>query len=69
MFWDANKYSDVASAVKKSGSGAFSYLYYYAPYVNPSGNNTCVFDIKRGKQKFKVSVQPVIKRSMRVELK
>jgi hypothetical protein len=69
MFWDVSKYSDVASAVKKSDSGAFSYLYYYAPYVNPSGNNTCVFDIKRGKQKFKISVQPVIKRSMRVELK
>lgn len=40
MFWDTFKYSQVADAIQKPGNKTtYSYLYYYAPYINPSGNN------------------------------
>ena len=46
MFWDTFKYSQVADAIQKPGNKTtYSYLY-YCPYINPSGNNACTFDIK-----------------------
>lgn len=70
MFWDTFKYSQVADALQSSGNvGAFSYLYYYAPYVNPAGNNACTFDIKRGKNKMEIIVRPTIRREITVEIK
>lgn len=70
MFWDTFKYSQVADALQNSGNvGAFSYLYYYAPYVNPAGNNACTFEIKRGKNKMEYIVRPTIRREVTVEIK
>lgn len=70
MFWDTFSYSQVADALQSSGNvGAFSYLYYYAPYVNPSGNNACTFNIKRGKNKMELIVRPTIRREITVEIK
>lgn len=70
MYWSAEHYSDVAALLKKGSSrGVFSYLYYYAPYINQSGNNICNFEIKRGKENIEVSFQPSIRRSIQVELK
>ena len=70
MFWDTFKYSQVADALQSPGNvGAFSYLYYYAPYVNPTGNNACTFDIKRGKNKMEIIVRPTIRREITVEIK
>lgn len=70
MFWDTFKYSQVADALQSSGNvGAFSYLYYYAPYVNPAGNNACTFEVKRGKNKMEYIVRPTIRREVTVEIK
>lgn len=70
MFWDTFSYSQVADALQGSGNvGAFSYLYYYAPYVNPSGNNACTFEIRRGKNKMEMVVRPTIRREITVEIK
>ena len=70
MFWDTFKYPQVADAIQKSSNkAAYSYLYYYAPYINPSGNNACTFDIKRGKNKMEIIVRPTIRRSVTVEVK
>ena len=57
-------------AIQKPGNKTtYSYLYYYAPYINPSGNNACTFDIKRGKNKMEIIVRPTIRRSVTVEVK
>ncbi|MCD8270529.1 MAG: DUF4136 domain-containing protein [Parabacteroides sp.] len=70
MFWDTFKYPQVADALQSSGNvGAFSYLYYYAPYINPAGNNACTFEIKRGKNKMEIIVRPTIRREITVEIK
>ena len=70
MYWDTFNYPKVADALQSSGNvGAFSYLYYYAPYVNPAGNNACTFDIKRGKNKMEIIVRPTIRREITVEIK
>lgn len=70
MFWDTFKYSQIADALQKSSNiGAFSYLYYYAPYINPAGNNACTFEIKRGKNKMELIVRPTIRREITVEIK
>lgn len=70
MFWDTFKYSQIADALQKSSNiGAFSYLYYYAPYINPAGNNACTFEIRRGKNKMELIVRPTIRREITVEIK
>lgn len=70
MFWDTFSYSQVADALQSSGNvGAFSYLYYYAPYINPAGNNACTFNIKRGKNKMELIVRPTMRRETTVEIK
>ena len=70
MLWDSFSYPMVSDAVNKSGNRAgFSYLYYFTPYINPTGNNACLFEVKRGKTKMDVNVIPTIHRSLTVELK
>lgn len=70
MFWDTFKYPQIAEAIQKPGNKApYSYLYYYAPYINPSGNNACTFSIRRGKEKMECIVRPTIRRSMTIEIK
>lgn len=70
MLWDTFKYTQVADAIQKPGNkAAFSYLYNYAPYINPSGNNACTFEVKRGKNKMDIIVRPTIRRSVTVEVK
>lgn len=70
MLWDPSQYAQVADAMQSGGAMApFSYLYNFTPYVNPSGNNTCTFHIKRGKNKFEVIIRPTIRSEATVELK
>lgn len=70
MFWDPFKYTQVANALQKSNANApFSYLYYFAPYVNPSGNNACVFQIKRGKEKNEIMIRPTMRTDVTIEIK
>lgn len=70
MLWDTFKYPMIADAMQKTEyASAFSYLYYFAPYVNPSGNNTCTFEIKRGKEKQEIIIRPTIRTEIQVEVK
>ncbi|MDF9828803.1 DUF4136 domain-containing protein [Parabacteroides sp. PF5-6] len=70
MFWDTFKYAQVANTLQKNNAQApFSYLYYFTPYVNPSGNNACVFQIKRGKEKKEITIRPTIRTDVTIEIK
>lgn len=70
MFWDTFQYPEIADAIQSSRNMApFSYLYYYAPYINPAGNNACTFNIKRGKNKLEMTIRPTIRREVMVEIK
>jgi len=70
MFWDTFKYTQIADAFRDTDNMAvFSYLYDFAPYVNPSGNNTCIFEIKRGKEKKEITIRPTIRAEITLEVK
>ncbi|MDH6358530.1 PDZ domain-containing protein [Parabacteroides sp. PF5-9] len=67
MYWDTNKYPLVTTAIEKSEfRTAFSYLYYFTPYVNPAGNNACTFHIARGKNKMEVIIRPTIRTELTI---
>lgn len=70
MLWDTFKYPQIADEIQNPNYlGAFSYLYNFAPYINPSGLNTCTFYIKRGKTKLEVIIRPTIRTESTVEIK
>ncbi len=70
MYWDKFKYTQVADILQNPKSMApFSYLYKFASYVNPSGTNTCTFQIKRGKEKSEVVIRPTVHTEVMVEIK
>lgn len=70
MQWDIFKYPQIADAVQESDFlPAFTYLYYFAPYINPSGNNACTFIIKRGKNRSDIIIRPTIRSEVVVEIK
>ncbi|MDR2809622.1 MAG: DUF4136 domain-containing protein [Tannerellaceae bacterium] len=61
MYWKEFHYTQVADALRNPKNMAvFAYLYKYAPYVNPSGVNTCTFHIRRGKERMAIVVRPTI---------
>lgn len=69
MFWDTFKYPKVVEVVKKSDAiAAFSYLYYFAPYINNTGTNACVFNIRRGKTISEVAIRPTIRTELSVTI-
>jgi hypothetical protein len=62
MYWDKLNYSLVAGEFNnKKNLTAFSYLFKYAPFINPSGNNTCSFKLRRGKEKLEFILRPEIR--------
>lgn len=70
MFWDTFKYTQVANMLQKSNAQApFTYLYYFTPYINPSGNNACDFQIKRGKEKKEITIRPTIRTDVTIDIK
>lgn len=70
FLWDTFKYAQVANTLQKSSAQApFSYLYYFTPYVNPSGNNACVFHIKRGKDKKEITIRPTVRTEVTIDIK
>ncbi len=70
MFWDTLKYIQIANALQKNNAQApFSYLYYFTPYVNPSGNNICIFQIKRGKEKMEITIRPTVRTDVTIDIK
>jgi len=61
MFWDKFKYAEVNQEFMKSDySTAFSYLFYFEPYINLSGTNIITFFVDRDKQKMAVAIKPTI---------
>lgn len=65
MYWDKLRYPAIADELKNEAYlPAFSYLYYFAPYVNPAETNSCNFLIKRGNNRLELTVRPVIRTSV-----
>ena len=70
MTWETTEYPLIAEAAQeKAYLPAFSYLYFFTPYINPSGNNACAFNIKRGKQESEIIIRPTIRTEVTVEIK
>ncbi|MDR0700289.1 MAG: DUF4136 domain-containing protein [Tannerella sp.] len=62
MYWDKLKYPQVVKEFNnKKNLTAFSYLFKYAPFINPSGNNTCSLKLRRGKEKLEFILRPEIR--------
>jgi hypothetical protein len=69
MYWDKLSYTQVADAVQNPrGMAPFSYLYKFAPYINPSGVNACTFYIRRGKEKVELTVRPTVHEEVMIEI-
>lgn len=69
MYWNTLDYPKVADAIKdKAYHSAFSYLYFYAPYINPTGTNACNFDVKRNKNKLNFIIRPTIRSEVSVQV-
>ena len=67
MYWDELKYFLVAKEFNKKNSlTAFSYLFKYAPFINPAGNNTCSFKLKRNSEKLEFIIRPEIRSEITV---
>ena len=67
MYWDEFKYAQVAKAFSnKNNLTAFSYLFKYAPFINPGGNNTTSFKLKRGSDKLQFLIRPEIRSEITV---
>lgn len=70
MMWDVFKYAQIADAAQEADYlPAFSYLYFFTPYINPSGNNACTFVVRRGKNRSEVIIRPTIRSEVTVEIK
>ncbi|MDR2773892.1 MAG: PDZ domain-containing protein [Tannerella sp.] len=62
MYWDEIKYPQTVKEFNdKKNLTVFSYLFKYAPFINPSGNNTCSFKLRRGKEKLEFILRPEIR--------
>ena len=67
MYWDEFKYPQVVKAFNnKKNLTVFSYLFKYAPFINPSGNNTCSFKLSRGKEKLEFIIRPEVRSEITV---
>ena len=67
MFWDNSKYPLVVKEFNnKKNLTAFSYLFKYAPFINPAGNNTCSFKLRRGKEKLEFILRPEVRSEVTV---
>ncbi len=62
MFWAVDDYAAIAEMVKENKYHAlFSYLYNFAPYINPTGINTCQFEVVRNLEVLDILVRPTIR--------
>ena len=69
MFWNALEYPKVSDAfMNPANLTAFSYLYYFTPYVNPIGVNACSFFIKRGKEKQEYLIRPTVRSEVSIHV-
>jgi hypothetical protein len=64
MNWDIMKYPKVVKEFdKKKNLAVFSYLFFYAPFINPAGGNNCTFKLRRDKEKLQYNLIPEIRTS------
>lgn len=69
MFWDTFKYTQIAKAFEREKHmTAFSYLYHFRPYVNPSKNSSCTFVIRRGTERLEIVLRPRLYSEKTIEL-
>jgi hypothetical protein len=69
MYWDTFKYIQIAKLFNdKKYMTAFSYLYNFEPYVNPSKNSSCTFYIRRGSEKLQFTLRPTLYSEKTIEL-
>ncbi len=62
MFWNRLNYAQVSDEFKNPRyATAYSYLFYFEPYINLSGTNILTFDVKRGRERLSMKVTPVIR--------
>ncbi|MDR3251186.1 MAG: DUF4136 domain-containing protein [Tannerella sp.] len=67
MYWDETKYPlTVREFNDKNNLTAFAYIYQFAPFINPLGNNTCSFKLRRGKEKLEYIIRPEIRSDVTV---
>ncbi|CDE61351.1 pDZ domain-containing protein [Parabacteroides sp. CAG:409] len=70
MYWDTFKYPQVTKAIQNPNNlTAFAYLYYFAPYINPTSNNAITFYVKQGSERKKIIIRPTIRTGITIELK
>ena len=61
MFWDKFKYAEVNQEfMKPNNSTAFSYLFYFEPYINLLDANIVTFLVERDKRKMVVAIKPTV---------
>jgi len=65
--WDTNKYPMIVKEFSaKKNLTVFSYLFQYAPFINPAGNSTCSIKLRRGKEKLEFILHPEIRSEITV---
>lgn len=71
MFWDKFKYPQIARVFENDKyMTGFSYLYFFAPYVNPEGAeaNVCILHLRRGTEKLEYIIRPQRRSEKTIEL-
>jgi Periplasmic protease len=69
MFWDTFKYTQIAKIIKNDKyKTGFSYLYAFAPYINPERNSFCTFNVRRNGEKMTFVVRPTFYSEKTIEL-
>jgi hypothetical protein len=69
MFWDKFKYNQIAKDFARDNNmTAFSYLYAFQPYINPTRSTSCAFDIRRNGERIRIVVRPVFYSEKTIEL-
>lgn len=69
MFWDKFKYPQIAKVFENDKyMTAFSYLYFFTPYVNPDGTNVCILHLRRGTEKLEYIIRPQLRSEKTIEL-
>ena len=62
MYWDTLQYPLIIKAFNnKKNLTAFSYLFNFAPFINPSGANTCSLKLRRDKEKLEYILRPEVR--------
>ena len=69
MFWDTFKYTQIAKTINNDKfKTAFSYLYAFAPYINPERSSFVTFNIRRYGEKMQIVVRPMFYSEKTIEL-